>query len=266
MTVTAPATVEVPGSVRDLTGRVALVTGSSRGIGRAIALHLAQRGAAVAVHGRDDAAVASVVAEVESAGGRALATTADLVHYEEIEALRARIAERLGAVDILVANAGGSTVPPGLLEDIPEASWRASVDANLTATFLTVKAFLPEMKRRSRGVIITMSSAAARRPTDRSPVAYAAAKAGIELLTKELALQAGPHGVRINCIAPETILTERNLEQIPAPVQEQLRSTHPIRRLGTPEDVAEAAGFLASDSSAWITGVTVDVAGGSVLV
>jgi 3-oxoacyl-[acyl-carrier protein] reductase len=96
-------------------------------------------------------------------------------------------------------------------------------------------------------------------------LAYAAAKAGIELLTKELALQAGPHGVRVNCIAPETILTERNLERIPPAVQEQLRGTHPIRRLGTPEDVAEAAGFLASESSAWITGVTVDVAGGSVL-
>lgn len=264
MTVTAPAA--VPGSVRDQSGRVALVTGSSRGIGRAIALHLAQRGAGVAVHGRNAAAVASVVAEIESAGGRALATTADLLHYDQIEALRARIAEHLGAVDILVANAGGSTVPPGPLEDISEEAWRSSVDSNLTATFLTVKAFLPEMKHRGSGVIITMSSAAARRPTDRSPLAYAAAKAGIELLTKELALQAGPHGVRINCIAPETILTERNREQIPAPVQEQLRATHPIRRLGTPGDVAEAAGFLASDSSAWITGVTVDVAGGSVLV
>jgi 3-oxoacyl-[acyl-carrier protein] reductase len=125
---------------------------------------------------------------------------------------------------------------------------------------------LPGMKRRGRGVVITMSSAAARRPTERSPLAYAAAKSGIELLTKELALQAGPYGIRVNCLAPETILTERNLRQIPADVQEQLCATHPIRRLGTPEDVAEAAVFLASDHSSWITGITVDVAGGSVLV
>jgi 3-oxoacyl-[acyl-carrier protein] reductase len=242
------------------------VTGSSRGIGRAIAVHLAHQGAAVAVHGRDEAAVASVVGEIEAAGGRALATIADLTRFEQTEALRDRIEERLGPVDILVANAGGSPVPPGPLEDITEGDWRESVDGTLTATFLTVKAFLPGMKRRGRGVVITMSSAAARRPTERSPLAYAAAKSGIELLTRELALQAGPHGIRANCLAPETILTERNLRQIPADVQEQLRATHPIRRLGTPEDVAEAAAFLASDRSSWITGITVDVAGGSVIV
>jgi 3-oxoacyl-[acyl-carrier protein] reductase len=254
------------GPARDLDERVALVTGSSRGIGRAIAVHLARRGATVVVHGRDEAAVDAVAKEIQSAGGSALAATADLTHSEQIETMRERIATHLGIVDILVANAGGNTVPPGPMEDITEEEWRASVDANLTATFLTVKAFLPDMKSRGRGVVITMSSAAARRPTERSPIAYAAAKAGIELLTKELALQAGPHGVRVNCIAPETILTERNLEQIPAGVQEQLRNTHPIRRLGTPEDVAVTAGFLASEGSSWITGVTLDVAGGSVLV
>jgi 3-oxoacyl-[acyl-carrier protein] reductase len=259
-------TAATTGGTKDLQARVALVTGSSRGIGRAIAIHLAKRGATVAVHGRDEAAVESVVKEIESADGRALAVTADLTHFEQIEAMRRRIGEHLGVVDILVANAGGSPVPPAPLEDMSEDEWRASVDANLTATFLTVKAFLPEMKSRRRGVVITMSSAAARRPTERSPIAYAAAKAGIELLTKELALQAGPQGVRVNCIAPETILTERNLERIPAGVQEQLRDTHPIRRLGTPEDVAETAGFLASDGSSWISGVVIDVAGGSVVV
>jgi 3-oxoacyl-[acyl-carrier protein] reductase len=96
-------------------------------------------------------------------------------------------------------------------------------------------------------------------------VAYTAAKAGVELLTKAVAVQAGPHGVRVNCIAPETILTERNRQQIPEDVQEQLRLAHPIQRLGLPDDVADAALFLASDQSAWISGVTLDVAGGSVL-
>ena len=125
------------------------------------------------------------------------------------------IEQGLGPIDILVANAGGSTVRPGPLEDISEADWRASVDANLTTTFLTIKAFLPGMRQRHHGAIITMSSAAARRPTPQSPLAYAAAKAGIEVLTKELAAQAGPDGIRVNCLAPETILTERNQQQIP---------------------------------------------------
>ena len=110
-----------------------------------------------------------------------------------------------------------------------------------------------------------MSSAAARRPTAASPVPYAAAKAGIEILTQATALQAGPSGVRVNCLAPETILTERNLRQIPPEVQEQLVGMHPIRRLGTPEDVARAARYLVSDDADWITGVILDVAGGSVL-
>jgi 3-oxoacyl-[acyl-carrier protein] reductase len=135
----------------------------------------------------------------------------------------------------------------------------------LTATFLTIKAFLPGMKQRRYGSVITMSSSAARRPTAHSPIAYAAAKAGIEVLSKELAIQAGPDGVRVNCLAPETILTEHNQLQIPKAMQEQLRLAHPVQRLGTPDDVAHAALFLASEHSSWISGITLDIAGGTVL-
>jgi len=156
-------------------------------------------------------------------------------------------------------------VPPGPLEEISEEGWHASVDANLTATFLTIKSVLPGMKARRRGTIITTSSAAGRRAHPRSPVPYAAAKAGIQMLTQHLAAQAGPLGVRVNCIAPETILTERNLKQIPEAQREALVEQHPVRRLGTPEDVAEAALFLAADASGWITGVILDVAGGAVM-
>ena len=249
-----------------LKDKVALITGSSRGIGAAIAQLFAEQGASVVVHGRDTDAIAAVTARIEETGARVMAAVADLTRYEQIEAMRESIKQRFGSVDILVANAGGSIVAPGPLEEISEADWRQSVDTNLTATFLTIKAFLPAMKQRNRGVIITMSSAAARRPTAQSPMGYAAAKAGIELITKELAAQAGPHGVRVNCLAPETILTERNQQQIPAAIQDQLRKTHPIQRLGTPKDVAQAALFLATDHSAWISGITLDIAGGSVLV
>ena len=113
---------------------------------------------------------------------------------------------------------------------------------------------------------MTLSSAAARRPHEKSPIAYAAAKAGVQLLTRDVALQAGPFGIRANCIAPETILTERNTQQIPEALQKTLAEQHAVRRLGTPEDVARAALFLASDQSAWISGAILDVAGGSVMV
>jgi 3-oxoacyl-[acyl-carrier protein] reductase len=252
--------------VTSLQDRIALVTGSSRGIGAAIATLFANEGARVVVHGRDADAVETVRNQIAMAGGQAMSCIADLTHYQENEEVRERIEHVHGPVDILVANAGGSTSRPSPFEEISEEAWRTALDSNLTATFLTIKCFLPGMKERGRGTIITMSSAAARRPTPSSPIAYAVAKAGIELLTKDVAAQAGPYGVRVNCIAPETIMTETNQQQIPEHVQESLRETHPIRRLGTPEDVAQTTLFLASDSAEWITGIVVDVAGGSVLV
>lgn len=248
-----------------LQNRVALVTGSSRGIGAAIAERFAAEGARVVVHGRDTEALEAVRVKLAASGAEVLAVSADLTRFDEIEALRAQVEASFGPVDVLVTNAGGNPVPPGPIELISEEGWRASIDANLTSTFLTVKSFLPGMKQRRHGSIVTLSSAAARRPTAHSPAAYAAAKAGVELLTQSLALQTGPHGVRVNCIAPETILTERNQRQIPTEVQRTMVDAHPVRRLGTPEDVAAAALFLAAESASWISGVVLDVAGGSVL-
>ena len=110
-----------------------------------------------------------------------------------------------------------------------------------------------------------MSSAAARRPTAQSPIAYLAAKAGIEALTQAVALQAGPDGVQANYLSPETIMTDRNQRRIPDSIREQMVAAHPIRRLGTTDDIANAALFLASDASSWISATTLDIAGGSVL-
>jgi 3-oxoacyl-[acyl-carrier protein] reductase len=249
-----------------LKNRVALVTGSSRGIGAAIAKLFAQEGAKVALHGRDAAALSDVMAEIEWTGGRARPFTGDATNFGDIEDMRRHVERELGPIDILVANAGGNVSPPGPVEHIGEADWRAAVDGNLTATFLSVKSILPGMKERRSGNILTISSAAARRPNPGSPIPYAAAKAGIEIFTQDVAAQAGPFGIRVNCIAPETILTERNKERIPAAQQEALRDLHPIRRLGTPEDVAHAALFLASEQATWIAGVVLDVAGGAVMV
>jgi 3-oxoacyl-[acyl-carrier protein] reductase len=248
--------------VTALEGRVAWVTGSSRGIGAAVARLFARHGARVAVHGRDRDALAAVHADIEREGGRAMCVEADVTKYADIERARLDIERAWGGVDILVASAGGSVTPPGPIEETSEEGWRASLDGNLTATFLTVKSVLPGMKARRSGSIITLSSVAGHRPHPRSPIPYAAAKAGIEILTKDLAAQAGPFGIRVNCIAPETILTERNRARIPEEQQRALVDLHPIRRLGTPDDVAQTALFLASNQSAWIAGIVVDVAGG----
>src|SRR5215510_3385487 len=127
----------------DLKDKVALITGSSRGIGAAIARLFAARGAKVAIHGRDTNALAAVYADVERQGGIAMTVVADVTRFDQIEAMRQQVERTFGPIDVLVANAGGSFTTPGPIEDITEDGWRASVDGNLTATFLTIKSVLP---------------------------------------------------------------------------------------------------------------------------
>src|SRR5262249_17746693 len=143
-------------------GRVVLVTGSSRGIGAIIAQEFARQGARVALHGRDKDALAKVADQIRQDGGQTMIVTADVTSFQEIEAMRGQIDKHFGPVDILIANAGGSFTPPAPLEEIPEDGWRATVDGNLTATFLTLKSFLPDMKKRRSGNIITIVSSAGR--------------------------------------------------------------------------------------------------------
>jgi 3-oxoacyl-[acyl-carrier protein] reductase len=155
-----------------LKDRVALVTGSSRGIGAAIAITFANAGARVVLHGRDEAALASVRAHITDIGGQATSVTGDVTSVADLVQMRERIVDGYGHLDVLVANAGSSGSRPMPIEDITEESWRADIDLNLTGTFLTVKCFLPGMKERGRGSIITLSSAAGRRPSARTLVAW----------------------------------------------------------------------------------------------
>jgi 3-oxoacyl-[acyl-carrier protein] reductase len=248
----------------DLAGKVAVVTGGSGGIGAATCRLLAANGARVAVNGRDQVRIDAVVDGIRAAGGEAVGVAADCTDLAAVERLRQQVEQAFGPAEVLAAFVGGGRARPGPVADVPEEDWRSTVDGSLTATFLTLKSFLPGMLQRGRGAILTMASSAARLPGLGAPAPYMAAKAGVIMLTRQVASEAGPHGVRANCVAPHTILTEQVERVAPQEWRERMAAAIPLRRLGTPEDVALAAVFLASDSASWLTGVTLDVAGGFV--
>jgi 3-oxoacyl-[acyl-carrier protein] reductase len=260
-----PADLQHVPTYPDLAGKVAVVTGGSRGIGAETCRLLAANGTKVVVNGRDEAAIEAVVAEIRSNGGQAIGVPADCTDFAAIEHLRRRVEQELGPVDVLAAFAAGGRARPGPIAQITEEEWRSTIDGTLTATFLTVKSFLPSMSDRRRGSIVTMASSAARAPLG-APAAYAAAKAGVIMFSRHLANEVGKSGIRVNCLSPHTILTEKVQRQMPEERQREWATMVPLGRLGTPEDVALAALFLASDSSAWLTGVTLDVAGGRIML
>jgi 3-oxoacyl-[acyl-carrier protein] reductase len=249
----------------DLAGKVAVVTGGSGGIGAATCQLLAANGARVAVNGRDPARIDAVVDGILAAGGEAVGVAGDCTNPAAIDRLRQQVEQAFGPAEILAAFVGGGQARPGPVADVTEDDWRSTVDSTLTATFLTLKSFLPGMVQRGRGAIVTMASSAARLPGLGAPAPYVAAKAGVVMLTRQVASEAGPRGVRANCLAPHTVLTEQIERAAPREWRDQMAAAIPLRRLGTPEDVASAAVFLVSDSAAFLTGVTLDVAGGYVM-
>jgi len=166
-----------------------------------------------------------------------------------------------GPVELLAVVAGGSGTPAPITE-LSLKDWRHTLDANLTTAFLTFRTFLPSMIDHQRGSVVTMSSTAGRLPSPSSP-AYGAANAGLQMLTRQAALQVARHNVRVNAIAPGAVLTDR-LIQMPARVRDAVAAQHPLGRLGDPADIAAAALFLLSDASSWITAITLDASGGRV--
>jgi 3-oxoacyl-[acyl-carrier protein] reductase len=246
-----------------LIGKVALVTGGSRGIGAETARYLAANMVNVVVNGRDQEAVNRVVAQIESAGGCALGVVADCTKADEVEHMRRTVEERFGGVDLLIAFAGeGTRFEP--IEELPEEKWDAMMDANLKSKFLTVKSFLPGMKKRGGGATVLMSSSSGRAASE-ATLPYSSAQAGVIMLARNLAQQLGKDGIRVNVVAPSAIRNERIEKYMSEEEQERLASTFPIPRIGEPYDVAAATLFLCSDVSSWMTGVTLDIAGGKVM-
>jgi 3-oxoacyl-[acyl-carrier protein] reductase len=250
----------------ELRGRVAVVVGGSRGIGLEAATRLARNGMSVGIVARGSQAVDNAVAAIRDGGGRVLGVTGDATDLAATERARDCVESAFGPVDFVAAFAGSGNARPGPVHELSEDDWHSTVDGNLTATFLTLKTFLPGMIERRSGSVLTMASSAGRIPTPAAPAPYAAAKAGIVMLTRHVASQVGEYGVRVNCVSPSTVLTERTSQNMPEQFKQKAIALHPLGRLGEPADVAEVACFLASDSASWLTGVVLDVAGGAVMI
>ncbi len=239
--------------------RVALVTGGSRGIGRAIAICLAAAGHDVAVnYAHNAAAAADVVAAIESDGGRAIAVCGDVGVAADVEAVFAEVADRLGPVDVLVNNAG-ITRDDLLLRMKPEA-WAEVIATNLTSNFLCSKAALRGMLRNRWGRIISVGSVSGIYGNP-GQTNYAATKAGVIGFAKSLAKEVGSRNITVNVVAPGFITTELTAELGPD-AADTIQERIALGRLGRPEEIASAVGYLASDEASYITGQTIVVDGG----
>ena len=246
-----------------LAGRVALVTGASRGIGRAVALALGAAGAAVACCARSAEQVEATATEVSGHGGRARGFRLDVTHRNEIDTIVADIGATLGPIDILVNNAG-ITLDKRSVE-VTDEEWDDVLATNLTSTFTLARAVAPGMMEQRRGKIINIGSMYGKIGVPRY-AAYCASKAAVEALTRSLAVEWARHGIQVNCLAPGYVNTDIPRE---AMADEKLRtlflSRVPARRIGEPEEVATLAVYLASAASDFMTGQTVYLDGGQTI-
>lgn len=242
-----------------LSGKTALVTGATRGIGRAIALRFASEGADVAFTYRSQhEAAQTLVAEIEAMGGRAKAYTSDAASFDDAHKVAEDVKAVFGRIDILVNNAG--ITKDGLMMRMDEAQWDAVLETNLKSAFNFIHACTPVMARQRGGSVINMSSVVGV-SGNAGQCNYSASKAGLIGLTKSFAKEMGPRGIRANCIAPGFIATDMT-SALPENLRQEWEKQIPLRRGGTPEDVADVALFLASDLSRYVTGQVINCCGG----
>lgn len=242
-----------------LTDKIAIVTGAGRGIGKGLALAFAEAGADVVVAARTVAEIEETAALIRQMGRKALVVPTDVRQSDQIDNMVQKTLEEFGRIDVLVNNAGGSFVVMAM--DMSENAWDAVVRENLKTVFLCSKAAARVMIDQKKGNIVNISSEAGQ---GASPglSAYGASKAGIINLTQTLAIEWAPH-VRVNCIAPGAIETPGLLATSSGQMEEAIKNI-PLGRMGQPEDIATAAIYLASEAADWVTGITIDVAGGPI--
>jgi len=247
----------------DLTGKTALVTGGSRGIGRAIVLRLARQGADVAFSYRGNQAAAdATAAEVEALGRRALAVQADARSAESADALVKTVLGTFGKLDILVNNAG--VTRDDLIMRMTPDMWSEVIDTNLSGSFYALKAVTRPMLKARGGRIINITSVSGQ-AGQMGQANYSSAKAGLIGLTKAAARELASRGITVNAVAPGFVLTELT-QDLPDALKDQITERTPLGRFGTPEEIADAVAFLASDEAAYITGQVLAVDGGLVMM
>lgn len=242
-----------------LEGKSAIITGSSRGIGKSIALTFAKHGANLVIHGTREEALASLREEITALGGSCVYVAGDIGKLETAQRLAQACMEAYGKIDILVNNAGINS--RFSFQDLTPEEWDRMIQTNLTSVFYTCKSVVPQMMEQKSGCIVNMSSAAGKTAHPNASASYGVSKAGINSLTQKLGFDLAPYGIRVNAVCPGPIETDMSQQWTPE-YREKVLGAIPMRRLGTGEDVANVALFLASDLSAFIVGESINVNGG----
>jgi NAD(P)-dependent dehydrogenase (short-subunit alcohol dehydrogenase family) len=245
----------------ELEGKVALVSGAAGGMGTAIAVALSGMGADVALNDREVESLSELRDRLET---RSVAVAADVTNKAEVEAMVATVGEQLGPIDILVNNAG--VLRPTKIVEIEEEEWDFVVDVNLKGAFLCSQSVIPAMRTRRWGRIVNLSSTAGKNVSTMGGAHYTAAKAGVLGLTRHIASEVAQDGITVNAVCPGLIDTNMTRNTITTAEADAYAASFPIPRLGRPDEVADLIAFLATDRAAYITGASLDINGGDLMV